>query len=148
MWRTAEGTIRHMKAPLRVLFVCVHNSARSQMAEGMLRAWGGDRFEPHSAGTQARGVRPEAVAAMREIGIDIGAQRSKTIDRYAGQAWDFLIPVCEEANEACPYVPGARTVEHWAFDDPSSGGIEGFRRIRDEIAGAVRSFIDHTGAAG
>ena len=137
-----------MKAALRVLFVCVHNSARSQMAEGMLRAWGGDRFEAHSAGTQARGVRPEAIAAMREIGIDIGAQRSKTLDRYAGQAWDFLVPVCEEANEACPYVPGARTVEHWAFDDPSVGIMDDFRRIRDEIAMAVHDFIGRVDAAG
>jgi arsenate reductase len=137
-----------MKAATRVLFVCVHNSARSQMAEGMLRAWGGDRFEGHSAGTQARGVRPEAIAAMREIGIDIGAQRSKTLDVYAGQAWDVLIPVCEEANEACPYVPGARTVEHWAFDDPSDGEMDDFRRVRDEIAVALRDFIGRCDAAG
>jgi len=140
-------------APRRVLFVCVHNSARSQMAQGMLRAWGGDRFEAHSAGSEARGLRPEAVTVMREIGIDISSQQSKTIERYVGQPWDVLVPVCEEACEACPYVPGAKAVERWAFDDPSAapGGADEqlaeFRRIRDEIAVAVRDFIGRTDAA-
>jgi arsenate reductase len=131
----------------RVLFICEHNSARSQMAEGMLRAWGGDRFEAHSAGLQASGLRPEAVAVMGELGIDISRQESKTVDRFIGQAWDALIPVCEEGCRACPWIPGARRVERWAFDDPSAAtGVEEarlaeFRRIRDEIAAAVRDLI-------
>lgn len=131
----------------RVLFVCLHNSARSQMAEGMLRAWAGDRFEVASGGTEASLVRGEAVAVMRELGIDISGHESKTIERYMGQPWDWLIPVCEEACEACPYVPGARAVLRWSFDDPSAAtGTEPerlivFRRIRDEMATQVRDFI-------
>jgi arsenate reductase len=131
----------------RVLFVCVHNSARSQMAEGMLRAWAGDRYEVASGGTEASHVRPEAISVMSELGIDISGHASKTIVRYMGQPWDWLIPVCEEACEACPYVPGARTVLRWSFDDPSAAtGTEeerlgAFRRVRDELAARVRSFI-------
>lgn len=131
----------------RVLFVCVHNSARSQMAEGMLRAWAGDRFEVASGGTEASHVRPEAISVMGELGIDIGGHTSKTIERYLGQPWDWLVPVCEEASQACPYVPGAKTVLRWSFDDPSAAtGTEEerlavFRRVRDELATQVRSFI-------
>ena len=131
----------------RVLFVCIHNSARSQMAEGMLRAWAGDRFEVASAGTEAAGVRPEAVLAMRELGIDISAHESKTVERFAGQPWDWLIPVCEEACEACPYVPGAKAVLRWSFDDPAAATgtqpqrLDEFRRVRNELAAAIRVFI-------
>jgi arsenate reductase len=131
----------------RVLFVCLHNSARSQMAEGMLRAWAGDRYEVASGGTEARGVRPEAIAVMAELGIDISRHTSKTIEGFMGQPWDWLIPVCEEACEACPYVPGAKAVLRWSFDDPSaSTGSEAerlaeFRRVRDELATRIRAFI-------
>lgn len=131
----------------RVLFVCVHNSARSQMAEGMLRAWAGDAYEVASGGTEASHVRPEAVTVMHELGIDISGHTSKTIEGYMGQPWDFLVPVCEEACEACPYVPGAKAVLRWSFDDPSAAtGTEEerlavFRRVRDEMATQVRSFI-------
>jgi len=131
----------------RVLFVCIHNSARSQMAEGMLRAWAGDRFEVASGGTEATGLRPEAVAVMAELGIDISGHTSKTIEQFMGQPWDWLIPVCEEACEACPYVPGAKAVLRWSFDDPSSAtGSEDerlgqFRRVRDELANEVHAFI-------
>ena len=131
----------------RVLFVCMHNSARSQMAEGMLRAWAGDRFEVASGGTEARGVRPEAVSVMRELGIDISGHESKTIQRFVGQPWDWLIPVCEESCEACPYVPGAKAVLRWTFDDPSAAiGTQTeraatFRRVRDELASQIRTFI-------
>jgi arsenate reductase len=117
------------------------------MAEGMLRAWGGARYEPHSAGIVATAVRPEAIAVMDEIGIDIGAHESKTVDRYRGQPWDLLIPVCEEGMAACPWIPGARATECWQFDDPSAvtgdeaARLDAFRRIRDEIAAAVRDLI-------
>lgn len=117
------------------------------MAEAMLRAWGGGRFEAHSAGIEASGLRPEAITVMRELGIDISQQASKTVERYLGQSWDALIPVCEEACEACPWIPGARRVERWAFDDPSVvpgdavARMGAFRRVRDEIAVAVRDFI-------
>ena len=131
---------------LRVLFVCTHNSARSQMAEGFLRAYGGDRFEACSAGTEARGVRPEAVKAMAEVGIDISAQESKTVDRYLGEPFAWVITVCDHAREACPVFPGAEETAHWSFDDPSEarGGEDErmavFRRVRDEIARRVRMF--------
>jgi arsenate reductase len=117
------------------------------MAEAMLRAWGKGRFEAHSAGVEASALRPEAIAVMDELGIDIRGQASKTLERYVGQSWDALIPVCEEACEACPWIPGARRVERWAFDDPSvasgdeAAQLAAFRRIRDEISVAVRDFI-------
>lgn len=131
----------------RVLFVCVHNSARSQMAEGMLRAWAGDRFEVASGGTELGVVRPEAIAVMGELGIDISGHSSKTIERYVGQPWDWLIPVCEEGCEACPYVPGAKHVLRWSFDDPSAATGDAaqrlavFRRVRDELATQIREFM-------
>ena len=127
----------------RVLFLCSHNSARSQMAEGILRAWGGDRYEPHSAGTEATSVRPEAISAMAELGIDIGGQESKAVQRYSGAAFDIAVTVCEDANEACPYFPAKRNL-HWGFDDPAAvDGTEderlaAFRRVRDEIATRIR----------
>lgn len=135
-----------METKQRVLFVCLHNSARSQMAEGLLRAWADDRFEVHSAGTEARGLRPEAVTVMAEIGIDIGAQQSKTIERFIGERWDHLITVCDESVEACPHVPGAAATEHWQFLDPSAvagdeaARLAAFRMVRDEIAAKVRAF--------
>jgi arsenate reductase len=117
------------------------------MAEAMLRAWGEGRFEAHSAGMEATTVRPEAIAVMDELGIDIRDQESKTVERYIGQSWEALVPVCEEACEACPWIPGARRVERWMFDDPSAATgdqaarLAEFRRVRDEIAVAVRDFI-------
>jgi arsenate reductase (thioredoxin) len=141
----------HVTTRQRVLFVCIHNSARSQMAEGFLRAWAGDRFEVHSAGIEARGVRPEAIAVMRELGVDIGAHESKTINRFTGRRWDHLITVCDESVEACPNVPGARTTAHWQFSDPSAvvgddeTRLAAFRRVRDDIAASVRDFIGSAG---
>ena len=137
----------------RVLFVCTHNSARSQMAEGMLRAWAGDRFEAASGGTEASRVRPEAIAVMGELGIDIKGHTSKTIEQFVGQPWDWLVPVCEEACEACPYVPGAKAVLRWSFDDPSAATgseeqrLAEFRRVRDELATQVREFIGQAGSS-
>lgn len=137
----------------RVLFLCVHNSARSQMAEGMLRAWGRDRFEAASAGSVATEVRPLAIRAMAEIGIDIAGQASKTTEAFAGQSFDAAITVCDESREACPYFPGATTQLHWSFDDPSAAtGSEDqrlavFRRVRDEIGARIRSeLLDAPGA--
>ena len=135
----------------RVLFLCVHNSARSQMAEGMLRAWGGDRYEAASAGSVATEVRPLAIRAMAEIGIDIAGQASKASDAFAGQAFDYAITVCDESREACPYFPGATTQLHWSFDDPSAATgsedrrLEVFRRVRDEIGARIRSDLLNAG---
>ena len=129
----------------RVLFLCTHNSARSQMAEGLLRAWAGDRFEVHSAGVEATEVRPLAIRAMDELGIDIRGQSSKRLDVYDGQAFDTAITVCDDAREACPFHPGATTQLHWSFDDPSAATgtdeerLQVFRRVRDEIGAQIRA---------
>jgi arsenate reductase len=123
----------------RVLFLCTHNSARSQMAEGLLRALGGDRFAAFSAGTEATSVRPLAIRAMAELGIDIAGQESKTLHRYLGKSFDAVITVCEQANEVCPVFPGAGRRLHWSFDDPSraQGTTEEqlavYRRVRDDL---------------
>jgi arsenate reductase len=124
---------------VRVLFLCTHNSARSQMAEGILRRLAGDRFEAHSAGTEATGVRPLAVRTMAEIGVDISGQESKTLDRYLNEPFDYVVTVCDEAHEACPVFPGAKRRLHWSFEDPSqtTGSeeerLEVFRSVRDGI---------------
>lgn len=136
-----------MDVPQRVIFVCTHNSARSQMAEGMLRAWGGDRFEVFSAGTEATRVRPEAITVMAEIGIDIGDQASKTLEPFLGESFSWLVTVCDQAREACPTLPGVRNQAHWSIEDPS--GVQGdeetrlqaFRAARDDLRHRVRAFL-------
>ncbi len=130
--------------PMRVLFLCTHNSARSQMAEGLLRAWG-DRFDVYSAGTEATAVRPEAVAVMRELGIDLSGQTSKTLERYLDRPFDLVITVCDAAAESCPVFLGARRRLHWSFPDPSAvQGSEAerlavFRNVRDAIRRRIAS---------
>src|SRR5918993_3227577 len=127
----------------RVLFLCTHNSARSQMAEGLLRHRTGDRFEAHSAGTEATHVRPLAVRAMEEVGVDISGQESKTLDGYLGHSLDYVVTVCDDANEACPVFPGAKRRLHWSFEDPSAAtGTEEerlavFRSVRDRIGARI-----------
>ena len=119
--------------------MCTHNSARSQMAEGLLRYLAGDRFEVTSAGTEATHVRPLAIKAMGEIGVDISAQESKTLDRYLGRPFDYVITVCDDAKEACPHFPGAAARLHWSVEDPSQAAgseqerLAVFRRVRDEL---------------
>jgi arsenate reductase (thioredoxin) len=136
----------------RVLFVCTHNSARSQMAEGMLRAWAGDRFEAASAGTEAAGVRPEAIRVMAEIGIDIGAQTSKTLEPFLGQQIGWLVTVCDQAREACPTLPGVRRQVHWDVEDPSSVGggeadrLRAFRAARDDLRERISRFLSEVDA--
>ena len=131
----------------RVIFVCTHNSARSQMAEGMLRAWGGDRFEAFSAGTEATRVRPEAVTVMEEIGIDISSHSSKTLDPYLGEAFSWLITVCDQAKEACPTIPGVAQQAHWGIDDPSAVDgdeetrLAAFRLARDVLRDRLHIFM-------
>lgn len=131
----------------RVLFICLHNSARSQMAEGLLRSFAGDRFDVFSAGIEASAIRPEAIAAMDEIGIDIGGQTSKTLERYLGQPFDWLITVCDTARQRCPIFPGVEQTSHWGIDDPAkvSGTEEerlhAFRLARDELRNRIRLFV-------
>ena len=129
----------------RVLFLCTHNSARSQMAEGLLRAMAGDRFEVASAGTEQTKVRPEAVEAMRRRGIDISAQSSKTLDRFLSEEWDYVITVCDQANEACPFFPGALRRLHWSIPDPSAvygpDRHEAFELAADTTASCLREWL-------
>jgi arsenate reductase (thioredoxin) len=135
----------------RVLFLCTHNSARSQMAEGLLRHLAGDRFEVMSAGTEATHARPLAVRAMEEIGVDISGQESKTLDRYLQEPFDYVITVCDDANEACPFFPGAQRKLHWSFEDPSKAEgseeerLEVFRRVRDGIKDRVQAELVNGG---
>ncbi len=124
-----------------VLFVCTHNSARSQMAEGLLRDRYGDAYDVYSAGTEQTHVRPLAIAAMQEIGIDMSDHTSQTIDTVAeGRTFDYVVTVCDSARENCPYLPATRKNMHHSFEDPSAAtGSEAeqqavFRRVRDEIA--------------
>lgn len=123
----------------RILFLCTHNSARSQMAEGLLRASAGPDVEVFSAGTVETAVRPEAVSVMAELGIDISAQKSKTLDHYLGQPFDEVITVCDDANETCPVFPATRNRRHWSIDDPSrvSGSeadrLTAFRQAREDL---------------
>lgn len=122
-----------------MLFLSTHNSARSQMAEGLLRHFAGDRFDVMSAGTEATHVRPLAVRAMDELGIDISGQESKTLERYLGQPIDYVVTVCDEANEACPFFPGAGQRLHWSLPDPAAAeGTEEerlgvFQLVRDRL---------------
>lgn len=131
----------------RVLILCTGNSARSQMAEGLLRHDAGDRFEVHSAGVKPSRVRPEAIQAMAEIGIDISGHWSKSVDEFLGQQFDVVITVCDNASETCPVFPGNTTRIHQSFTDPPAPGatdeattLAVFRRVRDEIRTWLRQF--------
>lgn len=132
----------------RVLILCTGNSARSQMAEGLLRSMAGDRFDAFSAGTRPSFVRPEAIAAMRDLGVDITSHRSKSVDEFAGLAFDYVITVCDNARESCPVFPANTQRIHWSFEDPAA--VEGeeavrlaaFRDIRDQIAARFREFLE------
>lgn len=130
----------------RVLILCTGNSARSQMAEGLLRHLAGDRFEVESAGIEPSFVRPQAIKVMSEIGIDISWHRSKSTDEFLGQSFDYVITVCDNAKEQCPVFPGKATRIHWSFDDPAAAtGAEKeklavFRQVRDEIKEKLRTF--------
>jgi arsenate reductase len=131
----------------RVLFLCTHNSARSQMAEGFLRTRAGDRFEVASAGTEATRVHPLAIRVMGEAGIDLRGHTAKSLDQFLQEPWDYVITVCDSANEGCPLFPGRTTRLHWSFDDPSQAtGSDAerrqtFRRVRDEIARAITGWL-------
>jgi arsenate reductase (thioredoxin) len=137
----------------RVLVLCTHNSARSQMAEGLLRALAPGRFEVASAGTEATRVHPLAVRVMSELGIDLSGHHSKTLDRFRGEPWDYVITVCDSANERCPVFPGRAARLHWSFEDPSAAtGTEAerlavFRRVRDAIATRLRGWLAEQTAA-
>ncbi len=134
-----------MEPKLRVLILCTGNSARSQMAEGLLKNIAGDRFEVFSAGTKPVGLNPNAVMALKEIGIDISANRSKSVDEFAGQHFDYVITVCDNAKESCPIFPGEGQRVHHSFTDPAAASTgeqpELFRGTRDEIGGWLKEFV-------
>jgi len=130
-----------------ILVLCTGNSARSQMGEGLFRTEGGGGFEVFSAGTKPSSVRPEAIAVMKEIGIDISGHRSKSMDEFSGQAFDYVVTVCDSARDACPVFPAGSQRIHWSFADPAA--VEGseaerlsaFRRTRDQIHARVVAFF-------
>jgi len=128
----------------KVLFVCTHNSARSQMAEGLLNALYGDKYEAYSAGTEPAIVNPYAVRALAEISIDISRNRSKGIEEFQDMKFDYVVTACNNAKETCPFFPGGREYLHKSFDDPSGFEGEGdnklavFRKVRNEISDWIK----------
>jgi arsenate reductase len=136
----------------RVLFVCTHNSARSQMAEGLLRHYAGQYFEAFSAGTEPDSLHPLAVRALGELGIDISNQAPKSVDEFLSQDFDSVVTVCDQTKESCPVFPGAASQLHWSFEDPSRAQgseherLEVFRRVRDEIVARIRQFVSEQAA--
>lgn len=134
-----------MSEPKRVLFVCTGNRARSQMAEGLLRHLAGERFDVYSAGTAPSGMSERTVEAMREIGIDVSGQRSKSVDEFEGQRFDYVITVCDSARESCPVFSGGEQL-HWSVEDPSDAearGIpltEAFRMAREDLRRRIETF--------
>jgi len=129
----------------RVLFLCTGNSARSQMAEALLKVIAGQYFEAESAGTHPVGLNPVTVEAMQELGVDVRHHRSKHVNECLGQPFDYVITVCDRAKETCPVVPGARNIRNWSFDDPAAAPmgsrLTAFRRVRDEIANQICRFL-------
>ncbi len=133
---------------VQVLILCTGNSARSQMAEGLLREMAGDRIEVASAGVAPTHVRPEAIEAMKEIGIDISNHRSKSIDELITQTFDYVITVCDNANQHCPVFPGSCRRIHWSIEDPAAVAgddetrLEAFRSARNELRERLDKFIE------
>lgn len=143
-------TDRQDGGPIRVLFVCTGNSARSIMAEALLRHHGGDRFEVHSAGTEPRGVNPLTLRVLAEAGIDAGDARSKSVNEYLGETFDHVVTVCDEARQVCPVFPGVHESLHWGYEDPADAeGTEEerlavFRKVFIQIGERVRQFATVT----
>jgi arsenate reductase len=136
--------------PIRVLFVCTGNSARSLMAEALLRHHGGDRFEVHSAGTEPRGVNPLTRRVLEESGIDASGVRSKSVDEYLGQTFDYVVTVCDEARQVCPVFPGVHESMHWGYEDPAEAEgteeerLKVFKKVFIQIGERVRQFATVT----
>ena len=138
----------------RVLFLCTGNSARSQMAEGLLRHYAGDRFEVYSAGLEPKGVNPYSLRVMNEIGIDIRGQQSKSVSTYLGRTiFSYVITVCSNAEANCPIFPGYTMRMHWPFDDPAAvtgpdaEKLAKFRQVRDQIAARIRKWLIELGVS-
>ena len=135
-----------MASKQRVLILCTGNSARSQMAEGLLRHDAGGRFEVASAGTDPSRVRPEAVEVMKEIGVDISNHRSKSVDEFVSQDFDYVLTVCDQAKQSCPIYPGHGRRLHRSFEDPAAvqgsdeERLSAFRKVRDQIRSYLSGF--------
>jgi arsenate reductase (thioredoxin) len=136
-----------MKDKERVLFICTGNRARSQMAEGLLRHAAGDRFDVYSAGTTPSGISDLTIEVMREVGVDVSGQRSKSVDEYAGESFHQIITVCDSARQVCPIFPGDGERLHWDIEDPSDTEARGvpltaaFRLAREDIRKRVEEFV-------
>ena len=136
-----------MHYPIRVLFLCTGNSARSQMAEAFLRSFGGEDFEVYSAGLEPEGIHPMTIKVMQEIDIDISSHTSKHLNKYLNKSFDYIITVCDRANDNCPTFPGDNERIHWSFDDPAAmtddinAQLQLFRRVRGEISERVRVWV-------
>jgi arsenate reductase len=133
--------------PIRILFVCTGNSARSVMAEALVRQKGGDAFEVHSAGTEPKGVNPLTVKVLAEAGIDASWARSKSVTGYLGQQFDYVVTVCDEARQVCPVFPGVHQSLHWGYEDPAeaTGTLEErlavFRRVFVQLGERINQFV-------
>ncbi|MBI4463091.1 MAG: arsenate reductase ArsC [Acidobacteria bacterium] len=133
--------------PAKVLFVCTGNSCRSQMAEGLLRHLAGRFIEVASAGTNPKPIHPDAIRCMQEIGIDISTQRSKSLEPFLGQSFDYVITVCDRAKQSCPVLPGAAETLHWSLPDPAEARgtdeerMTGFRQVREDLASRIRQLV-------
>lgn len=145
----ADGYFSMGKNRLQILVLCTSNSCRSQIAEGFFRHYGGDRVEVFSAGLEPKGVNPRAIQVMKEIGIDISGHTSDHLSKYAGQSFDYVITVCDNAAKNCPVFPGQGTKLHWSFADPAEATgtdeqvLAVFRLIRDEIGSKIKTWISH-----
>ena len=152
MTLAAAGRARRKRMPsdrpIRVLFVCTHNSARSQIAEALLRDYGGTDFDVSSAGTEATQVNPSAVRVLADLGIDWSGARSKSISEFLDQRFDYVITVCDRARETCPVFPGSENTLHWGLDDPSevqgtdAERLAAFRNTELELAARLRPFVE------
>jgi len=134
-------------SPIRVLFVCTGNSARSVMAEALLRTHAGRGFEVHSAGTEPKGINPMTLQVLAESGIDASWARSKSVREFAGQSFDYVVTVCDQARQACPVFPGGGTRLHWGYEDPAAAvgtdeeRLKVFRRVLTQLGQRVHQFI-------
>jgi arsenate reductase (thioredoxin) len=136
--------------PIRVLFVCTGNSARSIMAEALLRQFGGDQFDVHSAGTEPRSVNPLTLRVLEDAGIDATGARSKAVNEYLGQTFDYVVTVCDEARQVCPVFPGVHESMHWGYEDPAQAEgsdeerLAVFKKVFIQIGERVRQFATLT----
>jgi arsenate reductase (thioredoxin) len=134
-------------APIRVLFVCTGNSARSVMAEALLRRHGGSAFEVHSAGTEPKGINPLTLRVLADAGIDASWARSKSVTEYLGQRFDYVVTVCDQARQSCPVFPGVHETLHWGYEDPAAAEgtdderLAAFRRVFVGLGGRIHQFV-------